>query len=120
MNRLYSRNGQALLFVYNDRFISKDGKNLGWLFNNNVYGLRNGEHLGWFENGVLYDGSNSVIAFSRDASGYLPSRPGLGGIPDTSGIPGKPGTPGFSETPGRPGYGGWPSQSIDDFFASHF
>lgn len=120
MNWLYNRNGQAILFTYNDRFISKDGKNLGWIFHNNVYGLRNGKHLGWFENGILYDGRNNVIAFLRDASGCLPSRPGLGGIPGTPGIPGRPGTPGLSGEPGRSDFGRWSSQTIDDFFASGF
>ncbi len=89
MDWLYDKKGQALLFIYGDRFISKNGKNLGWIFNNNVYGLKNGKHLGWFENGVLYDGMNKVIAFSRNASGYMPSRPGFGGVPGTPGIPGR-------------------------------
>jgi len=113
---LYDKNGRALLFTYNDRFISKKGKNLGWIFNNNVYGLRSGKHLGWFENGVLYDGMNRVIAFSWNSSGYLPSRPGIGGTPGTPGIPGRPGTPALSGTPGRLGYGGWSKLSIGDFF----
>lgn len=117
MDWLFDKSGHAQLFIYDDRFISKNGKNLGWMFNNNVYGLRNGKHLGWFENGVLYDGKNRVIAFTKNSKGYLPSIPGLGGIPGTPGIPGKPGTPGISGTPSRPGYSGWSSQSIDDFFS---
>lgn len=113
---LFNKEGHAQFIIYGERFISKNGNNLGWLFKNHVYNLNNGRHLGWFENGVLYDGSNRAIAFLRDATGYLPSRPGMGGIPGTPGIPGKPGVPGLSGIPGRPGYGGWTNLSLEKFF----
>ena len=114
---LYNRNGQAELFIYdNDRFISKNGRNLGWLYNGNVYGIRDGHHLGWFEDGILYDNRNCIIAFSRDACGYLPSRPTMGGILGTPGIPGRPEKPGFGGVPGRPSRGVWSSLPIDCFF----
>lgn len=119
MDWLYDKNGKAQFFVYKDRFISKHGQNLGWLFNNNVYGLHTGNHIGWFEHGILYDGQNNIIAFSRKATRYLPSVPGLGGTPGTPGIPGRPGTPGLSGIPGRPGYGGWSRLSLADFFENH-
>jgi len=117
---LFNRNGNAELFVYDDRFISKNGHNLGWLFNEKVYNIRNGRHLGWFEKGILYDGSNKVIAFSRNATGNLPSRPGIGGTPGTPGVPGRPGRPGLSGTSGRPGYGGWSNQALEEFFGEKF
>lgn len=117
MNWLFNRNGQAQLLVYDDRIISKNGKNLAWLYNNSVYSLQSGTHLGWYENGVLYDSYNCVLAFSRDATRYLPSVPGIGGTPGTPGIPGKPGKPGFSGSPGRPGYGGWSNCTLDEFFS---
>lgn len=119
MDWLYDRYGQATLFIYGDRFISQNGTNYGWLYNGHVYGLRDGRHIGWFENGILYDEHNKVIAFMRNATGHLPSRPGIGGTPGTPGIPGKPGRPGFSGISGRPGYGGWSSQSLDAFFGAH-
>ena len=113
---LFNKNGHAQFFIYGERFISKNGINMGWQFNNNVYGLNNGRHLGWFENGVLYDGSNNAIAFLQDSTGYLPGRPGIGGRPGTPGIPGTPGRPGLSGTPGRSGYGGWSNLSLEEFF----
>lgn len=116
MDWMYNRQGQALFLLYDERFISKNGKNLGWIINSNVYHLRSGKHLGWYENGILYDGRNRVLAFSRDATSYLPSVPGLGGTPGVPGIPGKPGVPGLSGVPGRAGYGGWSQISIDEFF----
>lgn len=119
-NWLYNRSGQAQLFLYGqDRFISKNGKNLGWVFRNNVYSL-NGRHIGWFEGGILYDSTNNPIAFERTRTGHLPSVPGIGGTPGTPGIPGRPGTPGLSGTPGRPGRGGWSNKSIQDFFGVNF
>ncbi len=112
---LYDKSGEAQLFLHRDRFINKSGHNLGWLVKNNVYSL-DGSHRGWFEDGVLYDGSNDTIAFARNATGRLPSRPGVAGAPGTPGIPGSPGKPGFSGVPGRPGHGGLSSQTLGDFF----
>ena len=114
-NWLFDGHGTARLFLHDDRFISKDGKNLGWLVGENVYSL-NGKHLGWFEEGVLYDGQNRAIAFERGARGHLPSRPGIGGIPGTPGIPGRPGRPGLSGVPGKPGRGGWSNLDVEQFF----
>ena len=112
---LFDRHGSARLFVHDDRLISSDGRNLGWLSRNNVYSLH-GQHLGWFENGILYDGRNCALAFQRDASGPLPYRPGLSGTPGTPGIPGKPGKPGLSGVPGRSGRGGWSDEEVVEFF----
>lgn len=113
---LFDKKGQAQLFLHDDRFISKNGKNLGWLYSNNVYHINNGKHLGWYEKGILYDSNNNVIAFERNCEGHLPSRPGIGGTPGTPGLPGTPGRPGFSGTPGRPGFGGWSNKDIYDMF----
>ena len=116
MEWFFDKNGKAQMFLNDNIFISRNGHNLGWLFNGHIYGLRDGRHLGWYEDGVIYDGSNRVIAFLNDSKGYMPSRPGIGGIPGTPGIPGRPGTPGLSGIPGRPGYGGWSQLTIDEFF----
>jgi hypothetical protein len=103
MEWMYDKNGHACMFVYDDRLISRDGKNLSWISGTHVYGLRSGKHLGWFENGVIYDCNNEVLAFFQRAT-RLPYHPGLSGVPGTPGIPGKPGRPGFGGIPGRPGY----------------
>ena len=116
MEWLYNKNGQAELFTYDDRLISKTGKNLAWIYNGNIYNIKNGKHIGWYENGVLYDSKNRALAFKLNYTGYLPYQPGIGGTPGTPGIPGTPGRPGFSGTPGRPGYGGWSSSNIEDYF----
>jgi len=118
MDWLYDCHGQASLFLYGDRLISHHGENLAWVLGDHVYAINSGRHLGWFEKGILYDSSNRVLAFMRDATGHLPSRPGLCGTPGTPGIPGRPGTPGLSGIPGRPGYSGWSSQSVDGYFQS--
>ena len=52
MEWLYNKNGQAKLFTYNDRLISKTGKNIAWIYNGNIHNIENGKHLGWYENGV--------------------------------------------------------------------
>ena len=79
MEWLYNKKGQAKLFKYGDRFISCKGKNLAWIYSENVYNIRTGKHIGWYEKGVLYDRNNNVIAFTEDCKGYLPYYPGLGG-----------------------------------------
>lgn len=116
MEWLYNKKGQAKLFKYGDRFISCKGKNLAWIYSENVYNIRTGKHIGWYEKGVLYDRNNNVIAFTEDCKGYLPYYPGLGGVPGTPGIPGTPSRPGFGGIPGRPGYGGWSNCDIEDYF----
>lgn len=116
MEWLYDKSGDAKLFMYQDRFISREGKNLGWLYNGNVYHIKTGRHIGWYENGILYDSNNDVVAFTRNCQGHLPSRPGLGGTPGTPGIPGKPGRPGFGGKPGRPGFGGWSRDDVQSMF----
>ena len=68
MEWLYNKKGQAKLFKYGDRFISCKGKNLAWIYSENVYNIRTGKHIGWYEKGVLYDRNNNVIAFTE---GYI-------------------------------------------------
>ena len=116
MEWLFDKSGNAELFLYQDRFISREGRNLGWLYNNDVYHISTGRHIGWYENGILYNGNNDVVAFVRNCQGQLPSRPGIGGIPGTPGIPGRPGKPGFGGRPGRPGRGGWSREYVRAMF----
>jgi len=112
---LFHRNGQALLFLYDDRFISADGENLGWLVGNEVFSLK-GSHLGWFERGVLFDRDNNVLAFTADATGYLPSRPAIGGVPAAPEIPAAPERQSLCGNLIRQGYGGWSIRTLEQFF----
>lgn len=112
---LFNKMGEAEIFVYKDRFISKYGRNLSWIQLNNVYSL-DGNHIGWFEDGVLYDQNNDTLAFTATATGYMPYRPGICGVPGVPGIPGRPGMPGFSGIPGRPGFGAWSAETLESFF----
>ena len=66
--------------------------------------------------GVIYDSNNKALGFLRNATGHLPSRPGLGGTPGTPGFSGRPGRPGFSGVPGKPGRGGWSQEDLDAYF----
>lgn len=118
MEWFYDKNGQAVMFQYGDRLISRSGDNLCWIIDEYIYSLRSGRHIGWFEDGKIYDINNRVLAFLRNANN-LPYKPGLGGIPGTPGIPGKPGMPGRSGIHGRPGYSGFSNYDVIDYFLSN-
>lgn len=115
MEWLYNKNGQAELFTYDDRLISKTGKNLAWIYNGNIYNIKNGKHIGWYENGVLYDSKNKALAFKLNYTGYLHTTRNWWNSWNTR-YTWHTGRPGFSGTPGRPGYGGWSSSNIEDYF----
>ena len=97
MEWFYDRSGKAVLFMYDERLISKYGKNLCWVIDGYLYGLRSGKHIGWIEDGKVYDINNDIIAFVKGASG-LPHSIGLQGVPGTPGIPSKPGKPSRGST----------------------
>ena len=59
---------------------------------------------------MVYDNRNRALVFLSNATGYLPSRPGLAGAPGLPGLSGVPGRPGFSGSPGRPGFSGWSNE----------
>lgn len=112
---IFNRNGQATLIYDNDCIRSNHGQIIAWINGNNMYSMT-GRHKGWFENGVFYDSQNKAIGFLSNATGYLPSRPGMSGRPGMPGFAGRPGRPGFSGTPGRPGYGGWSTYTFEQYF----
>ncbi|MEA3489403.1 MAG: hypothetical protein U9R44_03550 [Candidatus Omnitrophota bacterium] len=113
---LFNRKGNPCLFLYEDRFISREGKNLGWLVNNNVYSL-GGKHIGWFENDVLYDEYNRTFAFQKEAIACLPSVPWTEGNPEIPAIEDAPERPDMSSEPGRPGYSlGWAEENVEELF----
>jgi len=112
---IFDRNGRATLILDSDCFRNNRGQVVAWISGTNVYTL-NGRHCAWFEDGVLTDSHNRVLGFLRNATGHLPSRPGIGGTPGTLGFAGRPGRPGFSGTPGRPGRGGWSTEDLQTYF----
>ncbi|HHQ6599936.1 TPA: collagen-like triple helix repeat-containing protein [Serratia fonticola] len=115
-NWMFDRNGNPTLIHDSECFRSRNGAVIAWIDDDNVYYLR-GEHAGWFEDGILYDNHNKALGFLSNATGSLPSSPGLSGTPGMPGFHGTPGVPGFSGVPGKPGRGGsWSSNSLAAYF----
>lgn len=112
---LFDRNGRARLLKDGDCFRNDRGSVVAWISGINVYCL-GGQHVGWFDGGVLYDSKNRALGFGRDATGYLPYRPGLAGVPGIPGFAGRLGRPGFSGAPGQPGFGGWSDKDLSGYF----
>lgn len=120
MNEWYfDRYGQAaFVLVEEDRFVSRNGRNLGWLHNTKQVFTLTGQPIGWHDKGVVRDRSGGIVGFTRSASSYLPSIPGMSGAPGAPSIPGKPAKPGFAGSVSDPGSGGWSSKSVRDFFGT--
>lgn len=112
---IFDRSGRARIIRDGDCLRSARGVVVAWISANGVFDVR-GQHVGWFEGGVLYDANNCVIGFEQDATGSLPSSPGVGGTPGKPGFAGKPGRPGLSGAPGRPGKGGWSDEDLATYF----
>lgn len=108
---IFDRHGRATLILDSDCIRNSRGQVVAWISGDNVYTLQ-GRHCGWLEDGVLADSHNRVLGFLRNATGHLPSRPGIGGTPGTPGFAGRPGRPGLSGTPGKPGRGGWSNEDL--------
>ena len=114
---LFDRHGKACVIWDDTKIRDNRGKVIAWLGGNNVYSL-SGRHIGWFDGGVIFDSTNSALAFSRNRTTGLPSSPGLSGTPGMPGFAGTPGRPGHSGTPGRPGRGGWSSQDAATYLGA--
>lgn len=115
----FDRYGQAsFVLAEGDRFVSKNGRNLGWLQNGKQVYTLTGQPIGWHDKGVLRDRSGGIVGFTRSASTYLSSIPGMSGAPSTPSIPGRPPKPGFAGSVSDPGNGGWSSRSVRDFFGT--
>jgi hypothetical protein len=112
---MFDQSGSPCLILDGDKIRNDGGSVVGWIYGSNVYSL-SGSHVGWYEGGVIYDSNNSALAFTRNCSGSLPSRPGLSGIPGMPGFSGVPGRPGLSGVPGRPGRGGWSMHNAKKYF----
>lgn len=112
---IFNKRGKATIIFDNDCFRDKRGTVIGFRKGEDVYSLR-GKHIGWFEEGVLFDARNKVLGFLSNATGPLPSTPGISGSPGMPGFSGMPGWPGFSGTPGRPGYSGWSELDLEEYF----
>jgi len=112
---LHDRRGRVGLIIDGDCLRSSAGRVVAWISGTGVYSL-DGKHKGWHERGVLYDSRNAALGFTSNASGHLPSRPGLAGEPGMPGFSGKPGRPGLPGMPGRPGYGAWSDWDLSTYF----
>lgn len=133
---LYDKNGDAKLYLDEDKFISRSEKVLGTLEGNEVISPT-GEVVGLFRKGVLYDSDNRPVAFIENARGYIP------GLSDILGAPGSPdfsdsgegtldfedntnvtnfsgamGSPGDSGIPQNPVEGGWSDVTLEDLFGT--
>ncbi|QMV40242.1 4-fold beta flower protein [Cohnella cholangitidis] len=115
----FDRTGQAsFLLVEEDRLVSRNGRNLGWVYQGQqVYSLT-GQPIGWLDKGVLRDRSGGIVGFTRSASSRLPSIPGMSGAPGAPSIPGRPPKPGFAGSVSDPGNGGWSNKQVRDFFGT--
>lgn len=114
MNWLYDKNGKARMLLKDDVLISSDGKNLAWVIGGKVYSLQ-GKHKGWHEKGALYDAKNCCLAFEKDATGYIPSRPGIGSTPGVPSTPAKPSRPPIGSTNPRSSFGQWSRNDAVDY-----
>lgn len=122
---LYDQNGDARLYLEEDRLISKSGKYLGRIEENLVYSI-NDEILGSFDNGVIYDNDSRPIVFFERASGYIPTTTEIfGGDPDNSefiptdeDLTSAPGDPGISGVPYKPVSGDWSDMTLEEFFGT--
>ena len=114
---LFDKSGHTSVILDGDKLRNSHGSVIAWISGNSVYSLH-GKHIGWFEGGVIFDSSNSALAFSRSRTGPLPNTPGLSGTPGMPGFSGVPGRPGFAGVPGRPGRGGWSNQDADIYLGT--
>ena len=118
LNWFYDKNGNAVMFLYTDMLISKNGDILCWIHNGSIYGIESGKHIGWLEEDRVYDANNNLLVFEKSAKG-LPYMPGLGGTPGVPGIPGKPGRPAFKGIPAKPSRGGFSNYDPIDYFKNN-
>ncbi|MFC4305896.1 4-fold beta flower protein [Cohnella boryungensis] len=120
MNEWYfDRYGQAAFIVVDkERFVSRNGRNLGWIHMEKQIFSLTGQPLGWIDKGAVRDRAGGLIGFTRAASGTLSSIPGMSGEPGAPSIPGRPAKPGFAGSISDPGSNGWSSKSVRDFFGT--
>ncbi len=113
----YDRKGKPCVFLYEDRFISRDGHDIGWLVNNRDIYSRTGEHIGWFEADVIFDACNRVLAFQQGAIVSLPFVPYTVSMPESPCIPSRPDQPEFHAAPIKPEYcSGWSHLDAEELF----
>jgi len=63
---IYNRYGEPVLrLLDNGRFVSFDGKSVGFIDGKNLYNY-NGKHVGWFENGVMRDLNSATVGFGEN------------------------------------------------------
>lgn len=114
---LFDKDGAACLILDGERVRDDYGDVIGWIKAGNVY-LLHGEHVGWFEGGVIYDGINCALTFTRRRMGYLPSEPRLAADPDLPQLAPPPVFPQLEAAPGKPGRGAWSRHDVFDYFGA--
>lgn len=114
---LFDKDGIACLILDGERVRDDYGDVIGWIKGSDVY-LLHGDHIGWFEGGVIYDGINCALTFTRARMGYLPSSPKLAIDPEFPELSAAPASPKFNAAPGKPGRGGWSRHDVFDYFGA--
>lgn len=114
---LFDRDGVPCLILEESRVRSRRGLVIGWLDTDKVH-LLHGEHIGWYEGGVIYDSTNSALAFSRHRTGYLPGVPRVSTAPTLPTLAAAPALPGFEIPGSKPRRGDWSRHEASRYFGA--
>lgn len=112
---LFDKNGDAKIYLEEDKFMSHDQRNIGTLEGQDVLTI-SGELIGAFVNGVLYDTDDRPVAFTETAKGYIPSTQDVTGSTGMEDVAFAPGDLGSSGKPYNPVHGTWSDETLDDLF----
>jgi hypothetical protein len=112
---LYDKNGDAKLYLEEDKFMSNDQRIIGTLDGEDVYAV-SGEYIGSFIKGVIYDTDDRIVALTEHAQGYVPTGDDVFGSPTMPDVEYAPNGLGLSGNPVNPVHGGWSDETLDDFF----
>ncbi len=112
---LYDKNGDAQLYLEEDKIIYKDDRQIGTLDGKDVYAI-SGELIGSYSSGVLYDTDSRPVAFTEAAKGYIPSGTDLYGSSTVDDNDFAPNEPGESGEPYVPVHGGWSDVTVEELF----
>lgn len=114
---LYDKNGEAKIYLTEDRFLSKSDKEIGTLEGSDVFSM-SGELIGSIANGVLYDTDNRAIAFFEHAKGYIPSLTDITGNTQMDEAQNIPANLGDSGEPVVPVHGDWSDMTLEELFGT--
>ncbi|MGE5364913.1 MAG: 4-fold beta flower protein [Bacteroidota bacterium] len=134
---LYDKNGDAKIYLDEDKFINHKEEVVATLEGIEVLSPT-GEMIALFKKGVLYDSDNRPVAFIENARGYIPGLSDIFGDPGNAEYldqedemtgedeaSGRSGTqngganiPGESGVPTNPVEGGWSDVTLEDLFGT--